>query len=229
MNVVSLVCTVHDEIGLANASELSSIIERMRPEVVFLEVPLAAFDDYYVICSRSNLESIAVRKYRESHQVKLVPVDLPTPAREFFENHEYLRRRIREVSPEYRRLMACDSACMSAHGFAYLNSEQCSNFWSDVYAEILRTIRRIDDSRLVEIFELWNETIDLRENKMVTCIQKYCRENAFDKGAFLVGAAHRQPIINKSREQSAVDSAWIQWDFDGWLSQMTRRSDSQCN
>ena len=80
MNSVSLVGTVHDELGRANVSELRAILERIRPEVIFLEVPLAAFDDYYVICSRGNLESIAVRRYRDSHQVKLVPVDRPTPA-----------------------------------------------------------------------------------------------------------------------------------------------------
>src|SRR5947208_862674 len=48
MNSVSLVGTVHDEFGRANVSELRAILERIRPEVIFLEVPLAAFDDYYV-------------------------------------------------------------------------------------------------------------------------------------------------------------------------------------
>lgn len=68
MNCVSLVGTVHDELGRVNASELCAILERIRPEVIFLEVPLAAFDDYYVMCRRSNLESIAVRRYRESQR-----------------------------------------------------------------------------------------------------------------------------------------------------------------
>ena len=213
MNSVSLVGTVHDELGRANVSELRAILERIRPEVIFLEVPLAAFDDYYVICSRGNLESIAVRRYRDSHQVKLGPVDRPTPAGEFFENAEHLRKRIWEESPEYRQLIAWDSACISAHGFAYLNSEGCSNLWSDIYKEMLSAIRRIDDSRLVEIFELWKETIDLRENEMMKNIEKYCEANTFDKGAFLVGAAHRQPIIDKSKVQSSVDSNSMQWDF----------------
>jgi len=212
MNCVSLICTVHDEVGLANVSELRAVLERVRPEVIFLEVPLAALDDYYVICSRSNLESLAVRTYRENRPVKLVPVDLPTPEAEFFEKVDYLHRRIRAESPEYRQLMARDTACMRAHGFAYLNSEDCSSLWSDAYMEMLSTIRRLDDATLMEIFDSWKETIDHRENEMMKNVQEYCRANTFDVGVFLVGAAHRQPIIDKSREELSIDSN-MRWDF----------------
>jgi hypothetical protein len=38
MNCVSLICTVH-ELGLANVSELRAILDRIQPEVIFLEVP----------------------------------------------------------------------------------------------------------------------------------------------------------------------------------------------
>jgi len=73
---------------------------------------------------------------------------------------------------------------------------------------MLSTIGRIDDPRLIEIFELWTETIDLRETEMMKNIEEYCRVNTFDRSAFLVGAAHRQPIIDRSRESKSV-----QWDF----------------
>jgi hypothetical protein len=172
--------------GCANASELRAILERIQPEVIFLEVPLAAFDDFYVIYSRSNLESIAVRRYLESHQVKLVPVDLPTPAGDFFENVEYLRKGIWQESPEYRQLVARDSACISAHGFAYLNSEHYSSLWTDVYKEMLSTIRRIGDPRLVEIFELWKKTIALRENEMMKKIEEFSRRIASIGAHFLL-------------------------------------------
>jgi hypothetical protein len=94
MNGVSLVCTVHVEMGFANVSELRAILERIQPEVIFLEVPPAAFDDYYEKFSRHNLESLAVGQYRQGHQVKLVPVDLPTPTGSFFE--------FRRVAPKNR-------------------------------------------------------------------------------------------------------------------------------
>jgi hypothetical protein len=214
-NSVSLVCTVHEEMGLANVSELRAILERIQPEVIFLEVPPAAFDDYYENCSRRNLESMAVRQYRQGHQINLVPVDLPTPTEEFFSNHEYLRERIRKESPEYRRLIKWDSDCIRGYGFAYLNSQHCSELWLKVYKEMVSTIKRINDPRLVEICDLWNKTLYRREKEMMENIQKYCTENIFDTSAFLVGAAHRQVVIDISREQSDIDSIRMRWDFAG--------------
>ena len=218
MNSVSLVCTVHEEAGLASSPELHAILAGIRPEVIFLEVPPAAFHDYYVSCSRKNLESSAVRQYRESGQAKLVPVDLPTPEREFFENTGYMRRSVWDASPEYRQLIRLDSAYLSRYGFAYLNSDHCSKLWFAIYEEMSSTIRKMDDSRLVELYELWNATNDSREDEMMKNVLKYCIENTFDKSVFLVGAAHRQRIIDKSRKQTAVDSTKIRWDFPSCMS-----------
>jgi hypothetical protein len=219
---VSLICTVHEESGCASVAELRAILERVRPEVIFLEVPSAAFDDYEN-CSRQNLESMAVRQYRQGHQVELVPVDLPTPTGDFFSNLEELRRRISQVSPEYRRLIKWDEDCIREYGFAYLNSERCSELWVRVYEDMVSAIKWMNnDLRLCAIYESWKKTNDLRENAWIENIQKYCRGNVFEKGVFLVGAAHRQPIIEKSRKQTAAGSTRIQWDFGDWLNQVPR-------
>jgi len=217
MYCLSLVCTVHVEIWRANVQELCAILERIQPEVIFLEVPAAAFDDYYENGSRENLESKAVRQYWEGRQVALVPVDLPTPEREFFENRDQLRETVRAESAEYRQLLGSESAHVRRYGFFYLNSEHYSKLTSALDAEMLSTIRRLGGTRLVEIYELFKETNDRREREWMEKIQKYCGEHAFDKGAFLVGAAHRQAIIDIAREQSAGDSRRVEWDFAGWM------------
>jgi hypothetical protein len=97
MNSVSLVRTVHVEMGLANVSELCAILERIQPEGIFLEVPRAAFNDYYGNCSRQNLESLAVMQYRQGRQVELVPVDLPTPTGEV--SQLWRRGRVEDEQP----------------------------------------------------------------------------------------------------------------------------------
>jgi hypothetical protein len=167
MHRVSLVCTVHDEAGHANVAELCAILESIQPEVIFLEVPPEPLDDFYGNCSQENLESQAVRQYREGRQVKLVPVDLPTPSAEFFSNIEELRRRIRRVSPEYRRLMKLDDDCIREYGFVYLNSEDCGVLWLSVYKEMLSTIEWLKDSTLLAPYESWVETSDRREKAMI--------------------------------------------------------------
>jgi hypothetical protein len=222
MTCISLVCTVHEEKGVANASELFAILEHLRPEVIFLEVPRAAFDDYIKASSGQSLESKAIGRYQKSFQAELVPADLPTPGEDFFKNNQYLFERIEAASYEYRRLIDLHSSQVRAHGFAYLNSEQCANLWTDVYTEILSAIGRIADQRLVELYKLWNETIDLRDQEMVKNIQKYCRDRTFDRGVFLVGASHRKSIMQRSKEPSTADVPRIRWDFDLCVSPTNR-------
>ncbi len=213
MRRVSLVGTVHEELGCANASELCAILERIDPEVLFLEVPPAAFDDFYVTFSRTTLESSAVNRFGATRRINLVPVDLPTPVREFFENVEFVRKRIRHESATYRRLLDDDRRYIVSHGFAYLNSEVCSNLWAEVYREMKCALDSIGDRTLVDIFDVWTNTIDLRETHMLTAIDTYCQAHAFSVGAFLIGAAHRQPIIDRVNGQKSSGSPRAQWDF----------------
>jgi hypothetical protein len=81
----------------------------------------------------------------------------------------------------------------------------------------------MNDSSLTAIFELWNKTNELREQEWMKSISKYCREHSFYKAVFLVGAAHRRSIIDKAKEQSAINSTGIQWDFAGCVSQLDSR------
>jgi hypothetical protein len=218
MNSVYPIFTVHEEEGRANIFELHEILAHIRPTVIFLEVPPAAFDDYYRNCSRHNLESKAVRLYRESHQVALVPVDMPTPEREFFESAEYLRKRVRGESPEYRQLMSQDIYYVREYGFSYLNSERCSKLWSDVYWEMQNSVERLAEARLANIFESWKETHDRRENIMMSNVEAYCADNAHERSVFLVGAAHRQPIIDKARGRFEGSTIRVHWDFSSYAS-----------
>lgn len=213
MNHVSLVCTVHEEAERANVAELHAILMRIQPEVIFLEVPAASFDEFYGVCSRHNLESLAVRQYRNARQVKLVPVDLPTPEREFFEDHEHLHNIVSGESSVYRQLLMTDRAHTRTYGFAYLNSEYCDKHWLDAYGEMLNTVRRLGNSRLVSIYESVVRKLDARDAEMMSGILSYCKANAFERGVFLVGAAHRRRIIELANEQLSTSSSCIQWEW----------------
>jgi hypothetical protein len=207
MKRISVVGTVHDEKGRANTSGLVGILDRINPEVIFLEIPSAALDDHFN-GNRGNLESTAVTRYRENHPVELIPVDLPTPDADFFAKQQDLHRRIERTSPDYRRLVDLHSQNVSAYGFAYLNSKDCSDFFSQLHEAMLVAIEKDVDRRLLaEVYDLWIRTNELRDKGMMKNIENHCRQVSFSSAAFLVGAAHRQSIINLS----------IQWDFAGFL------------
>jgi len=212
MKRVSVVGTVHAEKGRANSSDLLAILERIKPEVIFLETPPAAFDDYFN-GNDPNLESIAVSLYRENHRVDLIPVDLPTPDADFFAKHQLLSKRIERTSPDYRRLVDWHSQNVSAHGFKYVNSKECSDLFSQLHEAMLAAIEKDVDHRLLaEVYDLWIRTNELRDKGMMKNIENRGRQASFSRAAFLVGAAHRQSIIDLSCSEPGAASSTIQWD-----------------
>ena len=217
MKRVSVVFTEHEENGLVNTSGLLAILERITPEVIFLECPPAAFDNY-LNGTHVKLEPAAVNRYRAIHSVELIPVDLPTPEAALFAKHRDLNRRIERTSPDYRRLVDWHSQNVSARGFAYLNSKDCSDLFSQLHEAMLAAIEKDVDHRLLaEVYDLWIRTNELRDKGMMKNIENHCREASFSSAAFLVGAAHRQSIINLSRRAPGAASSTIRWDFAGFL------------
>lgn len=213
MKTISLICTQHQENGLANVSELFGILVRLRPEVIFLELPPNAFDQFFTTCTKSNLESIAVRLYREGKNVELIPVDLPEPDDQFFSEYEHLQERIDNESRDSRRLLTWYRNYVHDHGFAYLNSEHCNDMWSQIHSDELTTIQRLGDQSLTRIFDRWKETISLREDEMMRNIHLSSKTMTFAKAVFLVGAAHRQSIIDKALQCTDAPQDNIHWDF----------------
>jgi hypothetical protein len=214
MKCISLICAVHEETGHASVSELHSILERLDPQVIFLEAPEGAMDDFYRTGHRKNLESTAIGEFRERNHVELIPVDLPTPHESFFRDYHYMVKRIEGISSEYRRLRLWDSNYVRDRGFAYLNSECSEKIWSETYDELEAVIQKLNEPRLTKIFDQWIETNDLRENEMLSNIMQYCSSNSFDRGTFLIGAAHRKRVIHKIRKAFDECSSNIQWDWD---------------
>ncbi len=213
MICVSLVGTFHDEKGLATVSELHKILTHLRPQVIFLEVPPTALEGYLNAHGHRTLESKAVELYQEQNTVELIPVDLPTPDLNFFENGKYLHNRIEQASPDFCRLSDWNSNYVRQYGFAYLNSKYCTKMWSDLDQEMAATVARLDEPRLFELHETWTQMIDRRDVEMLKNILKYARSTNFERGAFLVGASHRRSIIKKSRGGNVASLTNIQWNY----------------
>ncbi|MDZ7779530.1 MAG: hypothetical protein U5R14_06255 [Gemmatimonadota bacterium] len=119
----------HEE-GLVAVPRLVAILERIRPDN-FLELPPAALGDF-LDGTRSNLRSIAIRRYRETEKVPIVPVDLPQPDEGFFRAKRFLVQKIERTSRKYCRLIDENASWIERSGFAYLNSERSSQAWSGV-------------------------------------------------------------------------------------------------
>ena len=62
MPTITLISTIHEEVGPCNVSTLHEILERARLEVIFVEIPPSCFGQFFKEKTRSNLETGAVNR-----------------------------------------------------------------------------------------------------------------------------------------------------------------------
>lgn len=215
MKIVSLICTVHAEMGCANVSELHALLERIRPQVIFLEAPANRSLESLILEDPNRLETAALIKYQDSNSAAVVPVDLATPDDSFFTRSEDLFRILEKTSYKYGELMDRNSERIRAEGFPYLNSESHGKYLSDLHQEILDSIKTRGDNWALEVYSKWTKTNNERDMGMISNIQKYCVQYEFSRAAFLVGAAHRNSILEKSKEQSQIAMPNVYWNYSG--------------
>lgn len=213
---LTLIATVHAESGRANVAALRAILDRHAPDVIFAEIP-SAFLVNYLNGSHGTLESAAVVLYRELRPVNVVPVDLDKPGYEFFSLCEDMFKKVARTSPDYRRLADQYSQDTLELGFPYLNSDRSAQAWEDIYNEAFATVEWIGDLTLRQAYDLWNQKHRDREAAMIEKIEGYCIRHAPAHGVFLVGAAHRKPIMEKVRKRQTVSGPRVFWDFPDWL------------
>jgi len=73
------------------------------------------------------------------------------------------------------------------------------------------TINREGNPELVRALATWRQVIQGREKAMVENIYRYCRENIFETGVFLVGAAHRSGIVKAIEEAPHPEADLLEW------------------
>ena len=78
MYSITLVSTLHRELGKCNSNELYKIIESINPDVIFEELTPDLFDKIYRITDIPGEppELKAVRSYLKNHSIKRIPVDV---------------------------------------------------------------------------------------------------------------------------------------------------------
>ena len=91
MYKIILIGTIHSENGKCNHNEIYKILESINSEVLFDELPIHYFDMYFsdsfdTYCANSILlnrntpivpiEVKCIKKYKQKHNVKILPVDI---------------------------------------------------------------------------------------------------------------------------------------------------------
>jgi len=216
MHKITLVCSLHRESGLCNPAELLEILRAIEPDVVFEEMLPSDYDSYYKHGTKLNLESQAITRYREFKSFQQVPVDRYDMPRsllvEIKRDFDSVVARVAQRSQEYQEL---SEAIYSAPqlGFRHLNSAAFAAMMARSFEIEEKTIAETGDQGLIRGLETWRRANQRRELAMIGNIYQYCRENVFDTGVFLVGAAHKKGMVKAIEERASTDPELIDWHF----------------
>ena len=216
MHSITLIATGHSERGVCNSNELYKIIESIAPEVIFEEVPENKFDALYKGLLKESLEVTTIKKYLKKYPVAHFPVDLEINEIAYKGFKPYAKKMfdtINQHSPEYNNLSFQQDFLIEHYGFAYLNNDQFGQLFKRKLELEEYVIKMLNDDILSQAYKTWLDIIDRRENEMIKKIYNYSDLNRYDSALFLVGAAHRKPIIDKIPEFEKSNSGKLNWNF----------------
>ncbi len=122
---ITLLSTVHKEIGKCNSEELYKIFQSINPDVIFLEAFENSYSQYHKMLFsqfgvyQERLEIKAIQAYSQNHTFEYVPVLDIGLSNEF-------EKKITIVSEnkDYQRLLDKYVSLETNNGFQFLNSDR---------------------------------------------------------------------------------------------------------
>ena len=203
---ITFISTVHSEIGKCNADELCKIIEKIKPEVIFLE----ALEDTYSKSEKhffssfglyhKKLEISAIQKYSFNNSFEYVPV-LNNGLSDAFKR----KYSIVCENQGIQKLIENFNYLASVHGFNFLNSIESAKLHEEMRTAELRILNNI------ELGKETDEDIDEYENSMLRNIYSYSKNNKFNSAIFMCGSAHRKSIIEKIDKLKTPEEVNLNW------------------
>lgn len=205
---ITLLSTVHKEIGKCNSEELYKIFQSISPDVIFLEAFENSYSQYHQMLFsqfgvyQERLEIKAIQAYSQNHAFEYVPV-LDIGLSDKFET----KLEIVSQNIDYQRLLDNYISVEKENGFQFLNSEE-----QIAYQELMRELEnRIIDNTIMH--QKADESMDAYEHSMLRNVYTFCQDNSFKSAIFMCGAGHRKTITQKIKEYELKENIKINWTF----------------
>ena len=205
---LTLISTVHKEIGQCNSNELYKIIESIKPDVIFLEAFENSYSKYQQMLFtqfevyHERLEIKAIKAYSQNNTFEYVPVLDINLSDEFEE-----KITIVSENTDYQKILDNYTSLETDFGFQFLNSEK----QIALQDEMRDLENRIIENKVLQ--QKSNESIDAYEHSMISNIYSFCKQNSFNKAIIMCGAGHRKTIIQKIVEYEIKETIKLNWTF----------------
>jgi hypothetical protein len=213
---ITLISTRHEDAGACTSQELYKILEELRPEVIFLELPPSYLLKRFIDRTHTSLETEAVRIYIDKYKLVIVAVDIDdVPDSNFFEEYKRAFERVEWLADvngiNLRNASDANRQYTRMYGFNYLNSDHSITDYEAHKDALEQGLKQINDERLNKAYQAWTEVNERRENEMLQNIYDYCKDWHFERAVFLLGAAHRKSMIDKIDHRENTETLKLNW------------------
>ncbi len=120
---ITLISTRHDDIGECNSFALWQILEDLRPQVIFLELPSSYLSKSY-IDTTNKLEINAVRRYINVHKSIIVAVDIDDIPQTLIGEYNRVIDELKKLegpNGDFYNSVSTNKRNAAMYGFKYLN------------------------------------------------------------------------------------------------------------
>jgi hypothetical protein len=210
---ITIIFSMHLEIGKCNSKELYRIIEKENPEIIFEEFDINRTENeyykngHYKYQNGSTVETFAIMDYLEKNKVVYIPVD--TYNVNYFPRVMY--EKISNSSKEYDELIKQNFILSYEQGFPYLNSIECCDLMEKIHSIEEEVINKSNDKKLFEEYKKWQIITENRDNEMLKNIYNYSKNHNFNNAIFIIGAEHRKSILEKINDYNSKETIKINW------------------
>lgn len=195
--------------------ELHKIIEEISPEIIFEELSYSLFDESYKEKKLITLETNAIKKYLQNHNIEHIPVDTYNLPNSYHQELDYMYNRVinnnKIESHHLRNLLNKQSLLEMHHGFSYLNSNQNDELFEEVTILREKILKNINDENLFRIDRLEKVVIEKREYEIINNIHNYSKEHIYNQALLFIGSGHRKSIIKKIEKYELKEKIKLNW------------------
>jgi hypothetical protein len=210
---ITIIFSMHIQIGECNSNNLYNIIVQENPEIIFEEFDILRTEDeyyrngHYKNQKGSSLETIAIMNYLENFNVEYVPVD--TYDVKYFPTEMY--KEISIANPDYDKVFSENIIKAGQKGFQYLNSIDCYNLLEELHLIEENAIKNSKNNKLITDYNSWKSVSNARDTEMLNNIYEYSKMHKYNNAVFIIGAEHKKSIMKKIDDYNKMDNIKIKW------------------
>lgn len=209
MKKITLIGTMHKEIGKCNENELHIVLEKIKPDVIFEETQIYKnFLAYTYGLEPDSPELRAIKKYVQNNNAECVPVDNLERPKNFNELEEIFAMSIMEKNENNKKLYELFdflSVYMSNNGIEGMNTKYFDNLNLMKQKLCEDYIKKYKIENIDKYYEYKNFIYSQREEEMLDTIEEYLNKKEYFNAVFVIGADHRTTIIDRLKNLKNIE------------------------